>query len=189
MSDGKGIAYAMMAGGGLFVYSGAKGFSILKAVQNIVQGASPTKGQTTSLIGVGNTATNSETGVQAGAPPANASEDAWIIAMLAALGAPPTPSNMSSLKNWIQRETPWPPVSANNPLNTTQAESGSHSVNSVGVQAYPSAATGINATVTTLENGRYPAIVAALRAGKGLAGTGPWNAELSTWSGGGYSSV
>lgn len=184
------VALTLGAIGTLLVWSGITGKNWTAALRDLIAGQSPTEaGKIPIVSGPVNDATSSETGVLAGAPPANASKTAWIVAMLAALGAPPTPANISSLNNWIARETPWPPVSANNPLNTTQQESGSHSVNSVGVQAYPSAAVGITATVQTLENGRYPNIVRALRAGKGLAGSGPWNSELSTWSGGGYSSV
>lgn len=187
-----GMGVAATAAGAVLVWSGLKGARVSASLKSLISGqppsganAEPVGTPAGSAGGVG----SSETGVLSGAPPANASETAWIVAMLAALGAPPTPANLASLKNWIARETPWPPVSANNPLNTTQPAAGSHPVNSVGVQAYPSAATGINATVITLENGNYPAIVAALRAGKGLAGSGPWNAELSKWSGGGYDSV
>jgi hypothetical protein len=185
--NGKGAA--LMAGGAVLVYSGAKGYSILKAAQNLAQGKAANDGQSTILIGTGNTATDSETGVQSGAPPANASEKAWIVAMLAALGAPPTAANISSITNWISRETPWPAVAKYNPLNTTQESPGATQYNSVGVRNYTSPANGIIATVQTLENGNYQAIVAALRSGSGLAGSGPWNSELSTWSGGGYSSV
>jgi hypothetical protein len=179
--------------GVLLAWSGLKGKKWTAGLRDLIAGQSAEEAGDVTIEGtpasIANVTGQSETGVASGAPPANASEKAWIVAMLAALGALPTAANIKSLTNWIARETPWPPVSKNNPLNTTQLESGSRSVNSVGVQAYPSAATGINATVTTLENGRYPAIVAALRAGRGLSGTGPWNAELATWSGGGYSSV
>jgi hypothetical protein len=186
MSNVNGNAVIAIAAGTVFVWAGAKGYSVLKAVQNITTGNAAGTGQSSaSLLSVD----QSETGVATSAPPANASESAWIKSLLSALSAPDTAANESSLTNWIARETPWPPVSANNPLNTTQVMGGSHSVNSVGVQAYPSASVGITATVTTLENGFYPAIVAALRAGTGLAGCGPWNSELSSWSGGGYSSV
>jgi hypothetical protein len=186
-----GKSAGMMAGGVVLVYSGARGFSILKAAQNLVQGKAANAGQTSTLIssGDGNTATNSETGVQSSAPPANASEKAWIVAMLTALAAPPTSANISSITDWISRETPWPPVAKNNPLNTTQESPGATAYNSAGVRNYTSPANGIIATVQTLENGNYPAIVSALRSGSGLAGSGPWNSELSTWSGGGYSSV
>lgn len=192
VSGVNGLGVAAVAGGAVLVWSGLKGAAVSASLKSLISGSAPA-GTNTSPIGTpagsGSGADSSETGVATAAPPANASEKAWIVAMLTALGAPPTSANISSLTNWIARETPWPPVSSNNPLNTTQPAAGSHPVNSVGVQAYPSAAVGINATVITLENGNYPHIVAALRAGTGLAGSGPWNPELSKWSGGGYDSV
>jgi hypothetical protein len=51
-----------------------------------------------------------------------------------------------------------------NPLNTTQNGFGGQSQNSVGVKAYPTIDTGIQATIATLLNGRYPNIVTNLRA-------------------------
>jgi cell wall-associated NlpC family hydrolase len=76
--DGKaGIA---VAGGALLVYSGARGYSILKAVQNIVQGANPNKGQTASLIGVGTA--NSASGTQV----ASGSSNTLVAAMEASIG-------------------------------------------------------------------------------------------------------
>jgi hypothetical protein len=195
VSGVNGMGVAAVAGGAVLVWSGLRGAAISASLKSLISGSAPS-GTNTSPIGTpagaaagSGSGTSSETGVATAAPPANASEKAWIVAMLTALSAPPTPANISSLTNWIARETPWPPTTPNNPLNTTQPAAGSHPVNSAGVQAYPSAATGINATVITLENGFYPHIVAALRAGTGLAGTGPWNAELSKWSDGGYDSV
>lgn len=189
-------ALGIGAVGVLLAWSGLKGKKWTAGLRDLIAGQSPTEAGGVAIEGTpesianATAAGNNESGVQTAAPPANASEKAWIISMLTALGALPTAANIKSITNWIHQETPsWPPLTKNNPMNTTQPEPGSKSVNSVGVQAYPSAAIGINATVTTLENGRYPAIVAALRAGRGLSGTGPWNAELSTWSNGGYSSV
>jgi lysozyme-like protein len=46
----KGTAVAMMGAGGLFVYAGVKGYSILTAIHNIVQGKPPNTGQSASLI-------------------------------------------------------------------------------------------------------------------------------------------
>lgn len=59
------------------------------------------------------------------------------------------------------------PATRHNPMNTTLRLRGvsSVSVNSEGVQQYPTEADGIRATVQTLENGLYPQIVGALRTG------------------------
>jgi cell wall-associated NlpC family hydrolase len=48
----KGVGYAAIAAGGILAYSGVRGYSLLKAVQNITGGKAANTGQTTSLIGV-----------------------------------------------------------------------------------------------------------------------------------------
>jgi hypothetical protein len=47
----KGVGYASAAAGGLLLYSGVRGYSLLKAAQNLVGGKGPNDGQATSLIG------------------------------------------------------------------------------------------------------------------------------------------
>jgi hypothetical protein len=108
----------------------------------------------------------------------------FALALLNALGAPTTAANESSINSWISHEGT---AAKNNPLATTQKEPGSTSFNSVGVQNYPNINSGITATVTTLNNGRYGDILMMLKAGRGLKSGA--SAGLSTWSGGGYSSV
>ncbi len=87
----------------------------------------------------------------------------WPAALLAAAGLPQTPCNLAAVGAWITAEGSNP--AWNNRLDTTQREPGSWPVNSVGVQAYPDRATGLRATVTTLNNGYYGPILAALRSG------------------------
>ena len=59
----------------------------------------------------------------------------------------------------------WYNTARYNPLNTTQSEPGATTMNSVGVKAYLSWQQGFVATITTLRNGRYGAILAALARG------------------------
>lgn len=108
--------------------------------------------------------------------------------VLAGLGAPASAANLASMNNWFAHEGT---KAQNNPMATTQREPGSTNFNTQGpVQNYPTEALGVKATVTTLENGLYPAIIMALRAGQGLnPGNSQTQSELRTWSGGGYSSV
>lgn len=128
-------------------------------------------------------------GTAGGATPASASETDFIKAVLSDMGAPPSQANINSLASWFKREfAQWPPNAAYNPMATTQKMTGSTQYNSVGVQNYSDAKTGAQATATTLMNGHYPGIVAALKAGTGLCGQN-LAAEFSVWSGGGYSSV
>lgn len=72
------------------------------------------------------------------------------------------------------------PDSWNNPLATTQPWRGAYDVNSVGVKAYPDANAGIGATVATLRNGYYPAVVRAISRNEGMQAI--WQAvNASPW--------
>lgn len=110
----------------------------------------------------------------------------WAAAILQGIGAPTNQANISSMLGWFANEGGG---GENNPLNTTlKTGASTGAINSAGVQGYNSPKAGVSATVATLRN--YPAIVAALRSGQGLANTsGKTASELSTWSGGGYSSI
>jgi hypothetical protein len=182
-----GIALGAIAAGGLFAYAGIKGYSVPQALQNLVKGQAPGAGQAASPItGAAPAASTGGFGTNAQGP-TSGSEQSWIQTFLMNIGAPATAANTASMADWIARETPWPPVAANNPLNTTWPASGATDYNSVGVKNYPSAAAGMSATVATIESGRYGDILSALRSGAGLQGRS--FAGLSTWSGGGYSTV
>ena len=133
-----------------------------------------------------------------GSPAANqavlvgSSEASWIGSLLTALGDPHTQANENSVAHWIRHETAgWPPADGgtvvNNPMNTSQPEPGSTVLNSAGVRIYPDLAEGLQATVATLENGRYADILSQLRSGAGL--TSGASSGLSTWSNGAYGSV
>ena len=107
-------------------------------------------------------------------------------ALLQALGAPTSAANVASIVHWEALEGGnWHNSAKFNPLNTTMHESGSTSMNGVGVQSYTSWAEGVKATVDTLKLAPYTSIVSALKAGSGLNGV----SGLGTWSGGAYTSV
>lgn len=82
---------------------------------------------------------------------------------------PITPANMFALETWNRAEGGPIGCPGANPLNTTQYEPGSYSINSVGVKRYQNASGqscqywGIVATSTTLNNGYYGPILNALR--------------------------
>ena len=109
----------------------------------------------------------------------------WEAAVLAAIGAPQTPNNVAFLDSWANLEGG---TAAYNPLNTTLPAAGSSAYNGVGVQSYTSPQQGVASTAQTLLNGNYPNLVAALRSGNPFGSSAIAN-DLSTWSGGGYSSV
>lgn len=106
----------------------------------------------------------------------------WRVDVLAGLGAPVTKQNLAFLSSW-QR---WEGGHTNNDatwnwLNTTHGGPGAvRSINSVGVKAFDSYQHGVQATVQTLENGRYGGIIQGLRSGQ--PGSDPGTvAGLSTW--------
>ena len=105
----------------------------------------------------------------------------WAVALLTATHLPLTACNVSAVTDWENAEGGnWQNSATANPLNTTMPEPGSHSMNSASVQAYPSWPVGFTATVATLDNGNYPGILAALRAGDNAGavaaavGASPW---------------
>ena len=100
--------------------------------------------------------------------------------MLAAIGAPNTAGNLAFLDSWHAYEGG---TATNNPMNTTQPEPGASLYNSVGVRNYTSPKQGTTATAATLENGHYPALLAALRSGDPYTYIDPNGvaANLGTW--------
>ena len=109
----------------------------------------------------------------------------FAIGVLRGIGAPVNSANVRSIEAWAQREGGG---GAWNPLNTTQQMPGSTTFNSVGVQNYPNMLIGVHATIDTLlGNPAYNDVIGSLRNGSGLCGR--TYSGLSTWSGGGYSSV
>jgi hypothetical protein len=90
----------------------------------------------------------------------------WAVSLLRQLMLPVTQDNVAALTAWEMAEGGhWNNTAHYNPLNTTQPEPGATSMNSVGVKAYVSWAQGFLATIVTLHNGRYDAILAALASG------------------------
>jgi hypothetical protein len=90
------------------------------------------------------------------------SQLSWASKILKGIGAPVTDNNLRAMVSWMHAESSsannyqgW-----NNPLNTTNTEPGSISKNNVGVQQFVNEASGIKATLETLELDYYKAIVA-----------------------------
>jgi hypothetical protein len=87
----------------------------------------------------------------------------WSVMLLDRLGAPVTSENLRGLAAWIDAESN--AASLRNPLATTQDAPGARNANEVGVKGYPTDEIGLDATVQTLHNGRYPNILDALARG------------------------
>jgi hypothetical protein len=191
-----GIALAAISGGALFVFAGIKDKSVLSIFSGLIQGHSPATAASAGAGLGGTTATGTaatggsaaSSGPSAGSAPASGSETSFYTALLKDLGAPVTPANLMSMYAWGRHEEPcFPPQdcggNAWNPLNIKNFISG-------GFEQYSSAAEGAAHTAGFMLANNYPSIVAALRSGNGLCGSDPAiAAELSRWSGGGYSSV
>ena len=91
----------------------------------------------------------------------------WRERILIGVGVKPTTENLKFMDAWSRAEGGG---ATNNPFNTTQVVGGQHRNyndlgHGMGVQNYGSAQEGVDATVTTLTNGRYGNIIGALRDG------------------------
>jgi hypothetical protein len=113
--------------------------------------------------------------------------DAFDTAVLQGLGAPVNANTLAALRTWARYEDGASlsgngAIARNNPLNTETPAPGAW--DAVGaVKGSPTLTTGVQATLNTLTNGRYGAIVAALQKGTPLSG---WDnpsivAEINTW--------
>jgi hypothetical protein len=184
--------YLFMAGvGGLALYASLKGKSFLGAFRDVLSGQSPKNAVSANLIqggSSGGTVSNSQSFSGALFTGAGASEKSFFSAMLKNLGAPATSANLNSMYAWAKQEEPgFPPQNVGgyawNPLNIKGGDGA--------FEQWTSPTAGASGTAAFMLENNYSAIVSALRSGQGLIGnTNPQvAAELSAWSGGGYSSV
>lgn len=90
--------------------------------------------------------------------------------LLKGLGVARTPSDISAMERWEAQEGGnWHNDASYNPLNTTQSMPGYHEVGTQGnIGAYRNWDQGLEATLKTLENGRYGGIINALRQGNSV---------------------
>ena len=113
----------------------------------------------------------------------------WANELLQLLAMPLTSDNIAALVAWEMAEGGhWHNTAHYNPLNTTQPMPGATSMNSVGVKAYTSWSQGFEATIITLRNGRYGAILDALRAGDDAVAVAHAVA-LSPWGTGNFAAL
>lgn len=199
-----GVAVAAAFAGGLLVWSGIKGWKLSYVTQDILSGKDPKNdpripktaltvtpggifgGLLSNLTGnlLGSSGGGGNISLLSQSGSAGRFGSAFAKSVLATIHAPITAANVASIEAWARREGGG---GSNNPLNTTLVVGSNNPFNSVGVQNYPSMSVGVLGTARTLLGGNYSDIVAALRSGNGLCGRS--FAGLSTWSGGGYSSV
>lgn len=101
-------------------------------------------------------------------------------AFLRAAGVPASRCDLALVAAWTRAENT--PPSWRNPLATTRRAPGSRSVNSAGVQAYPSWTEAVAATAATIRSGPYQGILSALSASDGqrtadAVSRSPWGTE------------
>lgn len=118
--------------------------------------------------------------------PSNEDKD-FYIQVLEKINAPVTSQNLLFFYAWRQAEGA---KSTFNPFNTTHKTDGSTFWNCLkrkegkclgGVRNYKSKTDGIEATVKTLQNGRYNCVVDKLRSNKGAEEIANCSADLKTW--------
>jgi cell wall-associated NlpC family hydrolase len=111
-----------------------------------------------------------------------ASAPGQLAAILKGIGAPVTPTSLHEVQAWQQAEGG---NASFNPFNTTQPAGGAGSYNSVGVRNYLNPQQGTQATIQTLQNGRYGSIINDLRSGApggrfaADVGASPWGTSGS----------
>ena len=118
------------------------------------------------------------------------SQQEWATGLLGKLGAPVTDQNLQAMTTWMAFEGGhWKNNANYNPLNTTQKENGAKSINSAGVKSYQSWDQGYQATLDTLNNGKYTNILSALRQGTdasavlGAVNASPWGTKIPGYAG------
>lgn len=115
--------------------------------------------------------------------------------VLQAIGAPVTAGNLAVLETWSRYEgtaASWNPLAVGDADNGYGGQHGATPFNSAGVWNYPSEAVGIQGTATALQNGRYNAVVAALRSNAPLStwqGSSEIQSEINTWGTHGFASL
>lgn len=185
-------SYLLLTGaGGVVLYAGFKGKGVGSALRDVIAGQSPKNALAANQIITANYGTGGGSGGGGGGgiqTSASASERSFFSAVLTNLGAPVTAANLETMYTWAKKEEPgFPPQNVGgyswNPLNIKNV--------SGGFQQWGSPTQGAYGTSLFMLQNNYGAIIAALRSGHGLIGNTDPNvaAELSAWSGGGYSSI
>jgi len=91
--------------------------------------------------------------------------------------------NMLVAWEWVEKPHPNGALQWNNPLNTSLRLPGSQTVNSEGVQSYPTLLEGMAACAATIANGDYPTILQALKTGNTSLFCSPQALrEFSVWA-------
>lgn len=157
--SGKGPYYAAVAVGGIFVYAGIRGFSLLKATQNLIQGKDPRTGQSQSLL-------SSPVDTSSGVGMANPSAGTWTHGGLMNLwilnGGSHAAANNAAC-HAIQES------SGNASVTSTNPDGGTN----VGLWQIDTRGVGVGYTVAQLQNPNTNAKL-AIKGSKNGTDWGPW---------------
>jgi hypothetical protein len=108
----KTSGFVAVAVGSVFVYAGVKGFSILKAIQSVIQGKPPATGQNVNVLGI---APGITTGAGLGAgTPKGAYDHAGLMKLWTANGGDPSQANNAAC-HAIQESSGNPNITSSNP--------------------------------------------------------------------------
>jgi murein DD-endopeptidase MepM/ murein hydrolase activator NlpD len=153
-------------------------------------------GDTTSLLlggprasvqGGGSASSTSSAGGTAGVILGTGDQQGWATQFLSKLGVPTTASNIQAMTTWMAWEGGhWKNSADYNPLNTTlkTSQATGSLANTPGVRRYASWDAGLDATIQTINNGRYGNILAALQAGNDsqaviqAVNSSPWGTNI-----------
>jgi hypothetical protein len=159
MPSQKSIGIVAVGVGSLFVYTGIKGYSILKAIQNVIRGTPPAQAQAVTPL-TKNVATSSGPGV------ANPHAGTWSHGGLANLwimnGGNPSAANNAAC-HAIQESSGNASVTSSNPDGGTN----------VGLWQIDTRGVGVGYTVAQLQNPNTNAKL-AIRGSKNGTDWGPW---------------
>jgi lysozyme-like protein len=113
LPNDKGIGYTSLAIGGFFVWSGIKGYSVVKALQNVVMGQPANTGQSSSLLGSDTPPTGGGGGSGVPAPKGSWSHDGLMKLWVSEGGSQTTANNAAC--HAIQESSGDPAVTSSNP--------------------------------------------------------------------------
>lgn len=113
-STGKGIGLGAMSAGIVLLYGGLKGYSPLKALENVIQGKPASDGQSANALTQGGTNSSSAVAAGAGMPAQGSYDHSSLMQLWISNGGSPGTANNAAC-HAIQESSGNPKVTSNNP--------------------------------------------------------------------------
>lgn len=114
MASGKGIGLGAISAGAVLIYGGLKGYSPLKAIQNIIQGKPASAGQSANALTQGGTNSSGATASSGGMPAQGSYDHSSLMQLWISNGGSPSTANNAAC-HAIQESSGNPKVTSNNP--------------------------------------------------------------------------